>query len=70
MRDLMRECGDSIIRQVRVDEKDYLSIKDAIKFICNTNGKRACVIWRLLNPVLKDELKEQLNTFNCSLVSP
>ena len=58
------QCGDSTIRQVLVDGKHYLSIKDAIKFICDTNGKRACVVWRTLPPGFKEELKEHLNTFN------
>ena len=56
-------CADSVIRQVSVNNQDYLSIKDAIKFLCITNNKHACQIWRLLHPDLKEELKEHLNTF-------
>ena len=54
----------SVIRQVVINDKQYLAVKDAIKIMCNTNNRRACDIWRTLRPELKEELKEHLNTFN------
>jgi hypothetical protein len=54
----------SVVRQIIIDGKQYLAIKDAIKVICNKNSNRACETWRLLSPDLKEELKEHLNTFN------
>ena len=34
----------SVVRQVIINDKQYLSIKDAIKVICDKNSNSACEI--------------------------
>ncbi len=52
------------MRQVIIDTKQYLAVKDAIKVICSTTGKHARETWRTLDPAFKAGLKEHLNTFD------